>query len=87
MSIGVIERVYMPSHLGVVFPVDTRVFDDESEGSLPSRRIVEDFDERIIREVNTEAEDIEVQDAHCIRGDNGRSSADGDDVIEEIPRC
>ena len=52
MGIGIIERVYVPSHLGVVLAIDTMVFSDESESSFLSRDVVEYLDERTIHAVS-----------------------------------
>ena len=77
----------MPTHLGVVLAVDTTLFQDEGESNFSGHDVVEYFDEGIIHEVNAQAENIEIQDAHRVRSHNGGLGANGDDVIQEIVRC
>jgi len=76
----------MPAHLGVVLAVDTTLFQDEGESDFPGHDVVEYFDEGIVHEVNAQAENIEVQDADCVRGHNGGLGTNGDDVIQKIVR-
>jgi hypothetical protein len=63
------------------------VFSDESESSFLSRDGVEYLDERTVHEVNTEAEDIEIQSAHRIRGYDRRLGAGGNNAFQEVARC
>jgi hypothetical protein len=60
VSLGIVGRVYVPSHLGVVLAIDVTVFNDESESSFLGYGVVEYLDEGFIDEVNAQAEDVRI---------------------------
>ena len=46
MSVRFVERVYVPTQLGVVLSIDAIAFNDESESIFPGRDVMEYLDER-----------------------------------------
>jgi hypothetical protein len=87
MSVRVVERVYVPTQLGVVLSIDVTAFGDESESVFPGRDVVEHFDEGIIDEHNADAQNIGVQNAYYVGCDDGRLRAGGSKAFEEVTRC
>jgi hypothetical protein len=87
MSVRFVERVYVPTQLGVILSIDATAFDDESESVFPGRDVMEHFDERIVGEDNADAQNIGVQNAYYVGCDDGRLSAGGSKVFEEVTRC
>ena len=87
MSVRFVERVYVPTQLGVVLSIDAIAFNDESESIFPGRDVMEYLDERTIGEGNADAQNIGVQNAYYVGCDDGRLSAGGSKVFEEVTRC
>jgi hypothetical protein len=87
MSVRLVERVYVPTQLGVVFSVDAIALDDESESTLPGRDVMEHFDERIVIEDNADAQNIGIQNAYYVGCDDGRLRAGGSKVFKKVTRC
>jgi hypothetical protein len=84
VRLRVVERVHMPSHLGIVLAIDTAAFYNYSKGRLARCDIVKNLQEGVIDQVNPQAEDVKIQRAHRVRSHDRRPRTDGHKTVEEL---
>jgi hypothetical protein len=60
MGFGIVKGMYVPTHLGIIFPVNPLVRINQSKRGLVGHRVVENFNKGVVHQMNPQVEYVEV---------------------------